>query len=382
MNSYKKVNLAVILAMSSTTAFALEPAPISYSIADVVPTLEVSESYDDNYLLTNAETASWVTSVTPSVGVTIYGEKTTYQIDYALNYQAFDAKNADNLVNHYLSASTELEFDVRNKLAIQTGYNKTQSSAAALTPGVLNSFNTFNAGGNYTYGTDTSTGNVEIGANHVQKRSDNGANLDQENDSTVISTAFIYRVTDKSRLLAEIKATDFKYISNTNLNSKNIAYLVGARWEATAKTTGNFKIGIETKDFSDSSRKDTDLTSWEGNIEWSPLTYSTVTLTTSQKIEEGSYTSNYTNSRNSIVNWAHDWGSGYTSNLNYTNTDKEYASTIARKDTIDAYGVGVKYAFRRWMDIGFDYQASNQRSTDATYDYNRNLYKLSVNISL
>jgi hypothetical protein len=382
MTKYKKVHLAVVLATISSSALAIDPAALDYDGIEVTPTLEVSGTYEDNYLATSTGTSSWVTGITPSVNVTAYGRKALYQFNYALNHQIFEASGAENLTNHYINVSADYEFDVRNLLTVVAGYNKTQSAASAYTLGTLNSFSTANIGASYTYGAPSASGNIELGVNHVQMRSDNGVNLDQERDSTSASAAFIYKATDKTKLTAEVKGTQFDYIDSTStLDSTNLAYLVGARWEATAKTEGSVKFGIENKDFNDSSLKNTDLTTWEASVDWSPLSYSVVTLTTSQKIDEGSYNSTYTDSRNTEISWAHDWGRGYSSKVNFINTEKDYA-TINRKDTINAYGIGLNYEAKRWMDIAFDYQSSNQNSTDATYDYDRNIFKLTLNLSL
>jgi len=382
MIKYKQVHLAVVLATMSSAALAIDPAALDFDGIQVTPSVRVAETYDDNYLATNAKESSWITSITPSVNVMLYGRKAVYQFNYALNHQFFEATNADNLTNHLVSASADYEFDVKNNLTVQAGYNKTESATSAYTPGELNAFNTANIGAAYVYGSDSATGNIELGLNHSEMRSDNGVNLDQERDANSANATFIYRVTDKTKLTAEVKGTTFTYIDSASiLDSTNLAYLVGARWEATAKTTGRVKIGKETKDFNDSSLSDTDLSSWEAAIDWSPLTYSVVSLTTSQRIDEGSFNSSYTNARTSSINWNHDWGRGYSTNLNYTNSKNDYV-TANRLDTINAYGAGVKYEIRRWMNIAFDYQASNQDSTDPTFDYNRNIFKLTLNLSL
>lgn len=382
MNTYKKVPLSVVLATMSSTAFAIDPAALDFDGIEVTPTIEVAGTYDDNYEATNNQKSSWITSITPAVNVAIYGRKALYNINYALNHQIYEASGSQNLTNHYLKLSADYEFDVRNALTVEAGYNKTETATSTYTAGVLNSFSTSNIGASYTYGAPSASGNVELALNHVLLRSENGANQDQERDSTTANVAFIYKVTDKTKLTAEVKGTQFDYIQSSSLlDSKNIAYLVGARWEATAKTSGSVKLGKENKDFDDSSLKDPDLTAWEASIDWSPLTYSVVTLTTSQKIDEGSYNSSYTNSRNNEIKWTHDWGRGYSTNLNYINSEKDYVSQN-RLDTINAYGVGLKYEARRWMDIAFDYQSSNQDSTDATYDYDRNVFKLTLNVSL
>ncbi|GAB6069247.1 hypothetical protein JCM30760_03440 [Thiomicrorhabdus hydrogeniphila] len=382
MNKYKQVQLAVALATISSAAFAIDPASLDFEGIEVTPTLEVSGTYDDNYQATSEEKSSWITSITPAVNVAIYGRNAVYNINYALNHQLYEASGSQNLTNHHLNATADYQFDIRNALTVEAGYNKTESATSTYTPGELNSFSTKNLGASYTYGAPTATGNLELGANYEQYRSENGVNLDQERNSTSASATFLYKITDKTKLTAEVRGTQFDYIESTSLlDSTNLGYFVGARWEATAKTEGHIKIGKENKDFDSSSLKDTDLNSWEVSVDWAPLTYSVITLTSNQKIDEGSYDSSYTNTTNNEIKWVHDWGRGYSSNVNYTNTNRDYVTTN-REDTINAYGIGLTYEAKRWMDIAFDYQASHQDSTDTNYDFNRNIFQLTLNISL
>lgn len=381
MNTYKLViNSTIILAISNPV-HAFDPAAIDYDGINVTPVLEVAGTYDDNYktLTAAAAQSSWITTIAPGVQIVGFGDKSTYTLDIAVNYQVYEASNAKNLTNLYAKASANFEFDVRNRLDMEAGYSKTESVANTFTPGVENSFTQTNIGASYTYGAPSATGNIELGFNNVNLRSNNGANPDQERDSQAYSATFVYRVTDKTKLTAEIDGSRYDYVSNTALNSTNIAYLIGARWEATAKTNGRLKIGSETKDFDD-SKPNANLTTWEISADWSPLTYSTFTFTTNQKIDEGSFGASYTDSTNNILNWQHDWGRGYTSQATISSLNSDYSS--GREDTTTSFGVGLKYEIRRWADIAFDYQHSNRDSNVINGNYDRNIYKLTVNIGL
>lgn len=381
MNTYKIVTSSAITLALSQNALAFDPAAIDYDGINVTPVLEVAGTYDDNYQTLNASAAesSWVTSITPGVQIVAFGDKTQYTIDLAVRHQIFEASNAKNLTDIYAKASADFEFDVRNKLNIEAGYTKTESYANPLTQGTQNSFIQTNIGASYVYGAPTATGNIELGFNNVIYRSDNGFNPDQERDSQAYSAAFVYRVTDKTKLTAEVNGSRYDYVTNDALNSTNMAYLVGARWEASAKTNGRFKIGNETKDFDD-NKPNANLSTWELSADWSPLSYSTFTFTTSQKIDEGSFGASYTDSRNNRLQWQHDWGRGYTSQANISNTQLDYST--GREDSTTSFGAGIKYEIRRWVDLAFDYQRTNRDSNVINEDYERNVYKLTLNIGL
>lgn len=380
MFTHNKLSTAILLACTSTSALALEPAAIDFDGIQVTPTLEVAGTHDSNYETTNDPEASWITSITPSVTVTAFGKKSQYDLNYTLNHKIFNKSGAENLTSHYLNATASYEFDARNQLGLSAALAKTEESANAFTPGELNAFNVTTLGGNYIFGAESATGNVELGLQKTSKRSANDFNKDQENDTNTLSAGFIYKATAKTKLTAEMITRDFDYVSNTSLDSRNTSYLVGARWEATAKTTGFARFGKQVKDYDASGAKNVDGNRWSLSVDWAPKSYSVVNVAANQLIDEGTYGADFTKTTNHSIAWNHDWGRGYSSTLSYTNSFKDYDNT--REDKVNAYGFGLTYMAKRWMDIAINYSTTNQDSTDNTYDYDRDLVTVSVNLSL
>ena len=380
MNKYNKHLITAIALIHSGTSYALDPAAIDFDGIEVTPALEVSGTYDDNYQAIKNGPDSWITTIAPGVEITAYGDKTLYQLKSGIKHDMYSASNAKDLTSYFVTGTGTFNFDVRNKLDIEAGLNRTESAANAYVPGTINSFKQTNIGASYVYGAPSATGNIELGVNHVIYRSDNGLNLDRERDSNAYRAAFLYKVTDKTKLVAELNGSRYDYITNKALNSTNLSYLLGAQWEATAKTTGHAKIGSETKDFDDANRKNASLTTWEVSVDWNPLTYSTVTFTSNQKIDEGSYGASYTDTTNNNLQWKHDWGRGYASQIYLSNRKDDYKGI--RRDTTNSVGAGITYNIRRWADIAFDYQNSNRTSTDNAQEYNRNIFKLTFTVGL
>lgn len=372
--------LPLALVSASLNAYALEPETIDFEGGALTPTLEISSLYDDNILATNDPKSSWITSIKPTLALGIQGEKASYGLSYTLDHKMYASGPVDSLNNHSLKALADFPFDVRNRLKLKASMNKTESIDNVFVLGTLNQFSQNALGGSYVYGAPTATGNIELEYNHGSLRTDNNINLDQERDSDDISTAFVYRVTDKTRLLAELRAAQYNYVSNTTLDSTSLAYLVGARWEASAKTAGSAKFGTEQKDYKDNTLSNASRSTWEVSVDWSPLTYSTVTLATSQKIEEGAYGASYIDTTKNGIVWSHDWDKGLDSQFGYAVIKQDYSD--GRVDDITTFNASLKYKVRRWLDASFNFQHSEQNSPINERNFSRNVFRLTLNASL
>lgn len=169
--------------------------------------------------------------------------------------------------------------------------------------------------------------------------------------------------------------------------------LVGVRWEATAATTARFALGRENKKFDSAGtaegRQDFSGPSWEGGVNWKPLTYSTVDYNTYRKTIDSTGLGDFTVSQTHQVVWTHAWSSRITSILTglYTNDQFSNAPVAAiggasRADTTKSVGLRATYTMRRWLNIGADFTYTNRDSNDADFKYLRNQYTLFVAATL
>ncbi len=89
---------------------------------------------------------------------------------------------------------------------------------------------------------------------------------------------YFWRVMPRTYLVAEARLGKADYRVNTANNNTDTRLLAGITWEATAKTTGQFKIGRQQKSFDNASKPDASGGTFETSVEWKPLTYSVFTL--------------------------------------------------------------------------------------------------------
>ncbi len=383
---FKARSLAVaVSAALSANAWAVEPQSIKLSEGLLfTPTLEVSERHDDNFrAVEDNEESSWITSVTPTFVLGAEGRKSAYQLSYSAVSDTFHSSHKDNNTDHHVNADAGYEFDSRNRLKLNAGFHKIEDTASEDQNVENDKYTTSNVGGVYSFGAQTARNQIDFGANYQELRYQNSDNLnaDKERDTTALNTILYHAVAPKTRALVEARHTDYDYVSNTRLNSNNVALLAGLTWDATAKTTGTVKFGGEKKRFDDSSIDDESGGMWEVGVKWSPRTYSTFGLNTRRALDEGYNGASSIESQSTTLSWDHEWMDRLSSTVSYTYSDQDYQD-ITRTDKIDTFGVGLTYEMRRWLDLGVGYKYSENDSDAVGESYERNIFSISATASL
>ncbi len=383
---FKARSLAVaVSAALSANAWAVEPQSIKLSEGLLfTPTLEVSERHDDNFrAVEDNEESSWITSVTPTFVLGAEGRKSAYQLSYSAVSDTFHSSHKDNNTDHHVNADAGYEFDSRNRLKLNAGFHKIEDTASEDQNVENDKYTTSNVGGVYSFGAQTARNQIDFGANYQELRYQNSDNLnaDKERDTTALNTILYHAVAPKTRALVEARHTDYDYVSNTRLNSNNVALLAGLTWDATAKTTGTVKFGGEKKRFDDSNIDDESGGMWEVGVKWSPRTYSTFGLNTRRALDEGDNGASSIESQSTTLSWDHEWMDRLSSTVSYTYSDQDYQD-ITRTDKIDTFGVGLTYEMRRWLDLGVGYKYSENDSDAVGESYERNIFSISATASL
>lgn len=377
--------LAIAVSAASSNVLAVEAASIRLADGlEFTPTLQVRESYDDNFReVESNEESSWITTIAPTLTLGAEGRKSAYKLSYTAVSDTFHSSHKDNNTDHHLTADVGMEFDARNRLRLNAGYHDVEETAGLDQQVENDMYNTKNVGGVYTFGAQTARAQIDLGANYEELRYTNSdrLNADKERDTTALRSTFYYRVAPKTRLLLEGRHTDYNYVTNDRLNSENMGLLAGVTWEATAKTTGTAKFGREKKDFDDSSISEKSGGMWEVGATWEPRTYSRFSLNTRRGFDEGDSGASTIKSQSTTLSWNHDWAERLSSNVSYTRMDQDYQD-IQREDQIDTFGIGLTYEMRRWLDVGIGYKYSENDSDAANESYERNIYALTFTASL
>jgi hypothetical protein len=378
--------LAIAVAGSlCANAWAIEPQSIRLTDGvTFTPSLKVAETYDDNFrAVDKGKDSSWITTIAPTFQLNADGRKSAYQLKYTASSDTFHSSHKDNNVDHFFNADAGFEFDARNRLALNAGYRDIEETASADQNIENDKSNMKNVGGVYTFGAKTARTQFELGANYDELRytNSNRLNSDKERDATALRATVFYAVAPKTKVLLEGRHTDYEYKSFTRRDSKNKALLAGVTWDATAKTTGTFKIGREKKDFDQNIYDDKTTGMWEAGVTWAPLTYSTLSLNMRRGFDEGEEQASAIKTQSTRLGWKHFWQDRLYSEASYARTDRKYQD-ISREDNLDNYGLSLTYQARRWLDIGIGYTYADNDSDVQSERYTRNIYALTFNASL
>jgi polysaccharide biosynthesis protein VpsM len=367
----------VALAVGGPAA-ALEPASLGQGALKFTPTLDVMTGYDDNFRADPSGDSSWVTTIQPNFLLSTEQGPNRYSALYSIAQEFIHDDSDEDNTNQALDLAAELELNVRNRLDLGAFWNQTEEITSVGEPS--DEFTNTGFSAIYGFGAPGAVINADLGYLYDRKRSDNDANKEDERDRDTYSATLYYGIGPRTQALAEVRYRDSDFRSANNLDNNTISYFVGARWEATAMTTGSARIGYSKQDFDLAGKPDETGNVWEIGLTWAPLTYSRVSLNTSRSIEDGDDGASSIDSTQWGIRWDHDWSGRLASNVGFAYTDDDYDN--GRDDDLTNFNAGVTYSLRRWMDVGlqYDYEDSDSNLPSETWDRNR--FMLLLNMSL
>ncbi len=346
--------------------------------------------YDDNVTQANAATAasSSFLAVRPTIAAQAQYRADTYALAYKGDFRRYPDFDANNTNAHSLLLNAQNVFTGRASLAWAAAYSdihdpigSTDRSTNAKSP---DHHRDLSLNGTFGYGAQDARGRVEFDGGVGSKRflnnhdSTEGSDVDNAN----MAARFLYRVAPKTRVLTEVSRTKYDYQHDTSLmTNTDYRYYLGARWEATAATTGSIKLGAQSKEFESSARKDYSGFAWEASIRWQPLTYSTFELLAGRAATDSSGSNvDYVMTQNNTLTWRHDWTTYVHSRAGIGYQKSHYVGSD-RNDRQNSYSAALMYDMRRWLGIGVQYDYTRRSSTTDTYDYLRHLTMLKLEAS-
>lgn len=395
----------------SETGYGQRPTPeagdgVRAGPLTLFPTIGVSVFNDDN--VTRSETDeidSFVTLISP--GLRLIGGQDNSRL--VLQYQGEIARHeaqlaeADDYEDHSFIADWSIS-GARSQFGLNASYKlghdprgtANRQGALSQLPLAVDEWRETGIGGQFAYGADGAKGGLEINAGYanLDYRNNEFYNIDgqqipgtiaRERDWTYFDGTFLYRIQPKTQLTVGARAMDIDYDFDDSLDSNELFYGVGVRWDATAKTTGRLEIGRTEKDFDLEGREDYSGLTYSLGVDWRPRTYSQISLTAARALTETDGSGDFVLYDQFIAGWSHDWNARLSSSVDVGFGTEEYRPSD-REDDIQFFGVGGRYQVARWLQVGASYRTferdTGDRSTLDAFDYERQLWLLSLEASL
>lgn len=351
------------------------------------PTLSVGFGTNDNLTLTSgSKPSSTFVSIAPTLVLSSQYGTGKYSLGYQGESLKYLSATAYNIENQEVAASGSHDLDTRFALnwraAYQNRYDPVGSTdrAGSIKPDRWEANNLTVSG---RYGAEEATGNIEGEVGYFDKQYTNNRLNTAGADYKSLNAAgrFLYRVGPATRLLTEYRHTQFDYRLNTNnLDNVEQRLLVGARWNATAATSGEFKIGYLNKDYA-TVRKSFKGTTWEGGFRWTPLTYSSVDVNTGRGATDATGNdADYITNNFLSLGWTHNWRSSFSTRLGLNTSRTNYVGG-SRKDKTNEWVLGASYVISRWARVSAEAKIAERNSSNDFYDYRRNLMTIRLDLA-
>lgn len=353
---------------------------------EVQPKLGLAVGRNDNVGLTNVKSATNFTMLTPSLVIDMPTHGQMYSARYSGTLARMAGSSIDNYNDHNFGLVADNAWSARLNTLVNADYVKGHDGRNAVM--FRNKELWHNAGvkGKVHYGAEGAQGQFELAAGQAYKRydSNNGGSTQlYSHDRTDFSGTFFYKVAPATQMIVEAGNAKFSYLdaASKRLDSSEQRLMLGAKWEATAKTTGEVKIGKMNKTYSLGILPSSKNTVWDGIITWSPKTYSRVDVSMHQKSNEYSGIGSSVISRDTDLAWTHDW-SGYVSSALSFGDGVDTYQAATRVDKRQKYGLKVSYGINRWLTAGVDFQHSKRNSTNTLFSYTQSVSMLTLEGSL
>lgn len=392
MKTNMLLSTAAIVFTSSVVAVEPEVYITDSGIA-IVPIINTGYKYDNNIFSEgNNTTGSGIFTLAPAAKFLLDDGVNNIQLDIGIEKGIYVDSADDSYIIGNLLIKSHLESSSRSRFDIELEANKEiEPRGTGITEGLGDtvdeplSYNEQSAQLTYEYGTLGASGRIAVMGRYYNKDYTNFNDVTQFRsfDKSTLGATFFYTTNASTDAFFEIKASPIKYELNEAISRDSDVYslLLGIKWEATALTSGSFKIGQEQKKFSNSNRENFKGISWEGNINWQPLTYTTLTLETSRTAKDPDVQGDYISESIYSVNWRHEWNSKISSSLNFSYVRENYTG-FERLDKSNNLFASVNYEFKRWIDIALYTEYTDQDSTREAIVYDKSVIGLDFTFSL
>ncbi len=391
------VSMAVSLACCSS-AFA---APQGSEVGPfrLFPSVGISFQQNDNVGLQSdtagdEATSSAVTIFSPKATLVSKRRGSTYSIGLGTQIGRYASSERDNYEDVNFSANADLALSRIMGLSFGASYALGHDPRGSTDTGNNRSLDTFTtAGANalFSYGSQARIGfEGEVGyssKNYINYGSSpwpDGVTAADRDDTNVAGRLF-YRVMPKTRVFAEVEygQTDYALATSTQ-DSSQWSLNVGARWTATAKTSGTAKIGYLKRSYDSEKNANGDIIqdftglAWQIGVQLKPLRQSTVDIYTGRTVTDSTGVGDYIDTQDLSVNWTHNWMPRLSTKLGFYYANSSYEG-YTREDDLTNFNLGATYNLMKRTSVSAGVTFGNRASTKSTDEYDQTVYMISIN---
>lgn len=354
------------------------------------PAITVSYLSDSNIFRTDEnENSDEIFKALPSLTLKSMFRKHTFEGSYFVEIFRYREFDDEDFEDQYLDGDLMLDLTRRLQLEFIGDYASAHEMRG--TPGTRLAISrepdtwwASRIAGKIIYGRRESKNQLILTAEGYRRRYTNNEQEPRSRNRQIYTLTFFHNRKERTRFVLEGKYKTFDYFDKRapiDLTSVEKSILLGITWEATAKTTGTFKIGWLGKDLDDPAIPDFSGLSLESEIVWEPRTYSEFTLMLVRATKESPQTigSFFVSTEVGLV-WDHEFNDRTTlhSKLHYQRDQYETISDIPRDDDLFGANFEIEYNIWRWVDFGVSYEYGTRRSNFPDIDFIAHIFTAAI----
>jgi hypothetical protein len=374
-----------------TSGLLAQESGVQVGGATLFPSIGLGIGYDDNITLSpDEEISSWYYLISPAIRLQTGSRRNEFLFEYGIDHADYQDSELDNYTDQWLSGIWHYTPTIRDEFSLsgryQWSHDRRGEGLREFFPGSLprevDEFELYSIDASYRHGADGARGKLELDAGLTGKQYQNNRELTRigDYDQTRLSGAFYWRVANKTSLLVEagVKDTDFDFSARDN---DELFVGIGVAWEASARTEGRASYRYLDVDFDDDPQADYTGSGWEVSVRWMPKVYSVFEVTAIRETDVAFGSSNLLVREEVDVSWRHEWRPRFASFVDAGFLTEDFDPGL-RDDDSFFYGIGASYSARHWLDVGVSYRHYDRDSSLPVFDYERNEFLLSFELSL
>ncbi|WP_312929890.1 outer membrane beta-barrel protein, partial [Stutzerimonas nitrititolerans] len=119
-----------LLCLSTNSWAEIDPQDIHIGVFRFTPTLELRESYNDNYRgLSTNEQESWITGISPTFLLSTGNRNSEYELQYNADNQTYHSDSEASHTDHHVRLRSIMELTSRHRLSWGLEYHRVEETS-------------------------------------------------------------------------------------------------------------------------------------------------------------------------------------------------------------------------------------------------------------
>lgn len=351
------------------------------------PYISTTEKYTDNiYFEPKGKDNDYITAITPGIELLLPFRMHKFSIEHNSTITRYTQYKDENTSDFYSTGSLDFNFGDQLALQLTKRYSKDHEPLGTSATGDIERYESDKNTAIMTYHlADISKVEIEFSGETWDFSSSSFRNRDE----WAVSGYIYYKVLPKTSAFLEYNRMDVDYKNtSSDLNNKADSAGLGLRWEFTESSRGIIKGGYLWKDYEGQTKKDYDT--WVASIDLNHdfTDYTGISIKDKREVRETKLEgTRYVVSSETFAELNHRFFTKVSGSIHGYHSAEKFSNAVGtetteRNDITIAGGAGLKYDFREWMELVFDYIHTERNSNIDENDYDDNSYIFTLNLIL